>query len=134
MRITIVLLVLLIIGCTNKTITDDVPRSKVLRDIEGYAIASCLTFQSNPYLKDQGDAWASVIIQRMKGNPGILAGVVEQIKLESKKGDMAVIRDDVIPGQDKTLPVLFCSEIIDRPGVRAAIQKTTVVLEPLYGQ
>ena len=134
MRITIVLLALMITGCTAKTITDGVPRSNVLRDIEGYAIASCFVFQSHPYLKDQGDAWASVIIQRMKGNPNALAGIVEQVKIEIAKGDIAVIRDDVVPGKDKTLPVLFCSEIIDKPGVRAAIHKTIVVLEPLYDQ
>ncbi len=134
MRIITVLLTLIITACDTKSTTDDISRSKVLRDIEGYTIASCLTFQSHPYLKDQGDAWASVIIQRIKGNPDVLAEIVEQVKFEIKQGNMAVIRDDVVPGQDKNLPILFCSEIIDLPKVRARIQKTMVALEPLYKQ
>ena len=134
MRITILLLALMITGCTSKTVTDGAPRSKVLRDIEGYAIASCFVFQSHPYLKDQGDAWASVIIQRMKGSPSVLAGVVEQVRVESANGDMAVIRDDVVPGKDKVLPLLYCSEMIDKPAVRAAIHKAIMALEPLYDQ
>lgn len=134
MRIVIILMILILTGCATKTITNGIPRTEVLRDAEGYTIASCLVFQPHPYLKDQGDAWASVIIQRMKGSPDALVGIVEQVKLEINKGDMAVIRDDVTPGQDKTLPVLFCSEIIDSPGVRAAIQKAVVALEPLYSQ
>ena len=134
MRVVITLIVLILTGCVTNKITNDIPRSEALRDTEGYAIASCLIFQSNSYLKDQGDAWASVIIQRMKGSPDVLGGIVEQVKLEINKGDMAVIRDDVTPGQDKVLPVLFCNEIIDSPGVRAAIRKATSALELLYLQ
>src|SRR2546429_7213897 len=36
------------------------------------SIASCLTQQAEPYLKDQGDAWASVIVQRMHGDIEVL--------------------------------------------------------------
>lgn len=124
-------MILILTGCPTKTVTNDIHRSEALRDAEGYAIASCLVYQPDLYLKDQGDAWASVIIQRMKGSLDVLVGIVDQVKLEIKKGGMAVIRDDVTPGQDKILPILFCSEIIDKPGVRAAIQKAVVTLELL---
>lgn len=85
------LMILILAGYATKTISNDIPRTKALRDAESYAIASCFVFQPHPYLKDQGDAWASVIIQRMKGSLDILVGIVEQVKLEIKKDDMAVI-------------------------------------------
>lgn len=134
MRAVILLLGLAVTGCAVKASTDGMPRPEVLRDMEGYAIASCLVLQPLPYFKDQGDAWASVIIQRMKGSPDVLAGIVEQVKLENKKGDMAVIRDEAESEQDKVLPVLYCNEIIDRPAVRAAIQKAVDALKPSYRQ
>lgn len=52
-------------------------RSAVQRDVEGYAIATCLTKQSDPTLKDQGDAWASVIVQRAHGDLEPLHAVQE---------------------------------------------------------
>ena len=55
------------------------------------------------------------------------------MKREIAKGEMAVIRDEAGPGKDKILPVLYCGEIIDRPAVRAAIQKAGAALNPSYG-
>jgi hypothetical protein len=107
-------------------------RPEVIRDAEGYAIASCLTYQAQPDLKAQGDAWASVIVQRMKGSLDALTGIAEQVKRESAKGNMAVIRDESGRGKDKELPVLYCSEMIDTPSVRAAIQKAVTELDPSY--
>ncbi|MDR1968394.1 MAG: hypothetical protein LBQ32_06850 [Burkholderiaceae bacterium] len=133
MRIILLLIGLAVAGCTSGVHTIGSLRPEVLRDVEGYAIASCLTYQAQPYLKDQGDAWASVIVQRMKGNLNALAGIAEQVKRESAKGDMAVIRDEANPKKDKTLPILYCSEMIDRPSVRAAIQNAVTALHPSYG-
>jgi hypothetical protein len=134
MRIAMLLSALLAAGCTTKTDTTDSPRSAAVRDVESYAIASCLVNQSQPYLADQGDAWASVIVQRMKGDLEVFAGVAEQVKLETAKGEMAVVRSEAEPGTDKALPVLYCSEIIDKPAVRAAIQKAVAALNPSYAQ
>lgn len=134
MRIALLLSALVAAGCTPKTDTIGSPRPVVVRDVEGYAIASCLVNQSQPYLEDQGDAWASVIVQRMKGDLEVFAGVAEQVKLETAKGDMAVVRNEAEPGADKALPVLYCSEIIDKPSVRAAIQKAVAALTPSYAQ
>lgn len=134
MRIALLLLGLAIAGCATKVDTTSSPRPAVVRDVEGYAIASCLVNQSQPYLKDQGDAWASVIVQRMKGDLEVFAAVAEQVKLETAKGGMAVVRNEAEAGSDKALPVLYCSEIIDEPAVRAAIQKAVAVLTPSYTQ
>lgn len=110
-------------GCAPSSNSIGSPRPDVLRDVEGYAIASCLTYQTEPYLKDQGDAWASVIVQRMKGDLDALSNLAEQVKRENEAGKIAVIRDETQPEKGKTLPVLHCGEIIDRPVVRVAIQK-----------
>ncbi|MDD4880188.1 MAG: hypothetical protein PHR30_04115 [Gallionellaceae bacterium] len=134
MRVVLFLLSLVVAGCTARINTIGASRPEVLRDVEGYAVASCLANQTQPYLKDQGDAWASVIVQRMKGRLDVLASISEQVKRESAKGEMAVIRDDVGPAKDKTLPVLYCGEIIDRPSVRAEIQKAVAELNPSYEQ
>lgn len=134
MRIAMLLLGLAVAGCATKVDTIGSPRPEVVRDVEGYATASCLVNQSQPYLKDQGDAWASVIVQRMNGDLEVFAGVAEQVKLETAKGDMAVVRNEAEPGSDKALPVLYCSEIIDKPTVRAAIQKAIAALSPSYAR
>lgn len=134
MRAVLLLLALAAVGCATTVDTIGAPRPEVLRDVEGYAIATCLVSQPQPYLKDQGDAWTSVIVQRLKGDLEVLAALAEQIKRENAKGEMAVIRDETQPGKDKILPVLYCSEMIDRPAVRAAIQKAVTALNPSYRQ
>ncbi len=138
MRVALLLLVPAIAGCTPDTNPAGGARTQVQRDVESYAIASCLTQQAEPYLKDQGDAWASVVVQRMHGDIEVLAGIAEQVQRENAKGgngakdDMAVMRDEARPGQGKPLPVLHCGEVIDRPTVRAAIQKAITALRPSY--
>lgn len=134
MRIAVLILGLSVAGCAPKVDTIGSPRPEVVRDVEGYAIASCLVNQSEPYLKDQGDAWASVIVQRMKGDLEVFAGLAEQVKLETAKGEMATIKNEAEPGSDKALPVLYCSELIDKPAVRAAIQKAVAAVSPSYPQ
>ena len=73
MRAVFLLLAILVGSCGEKAETLGAPRQQVLRDVEGYVVASCLAYQSQPYLKDQGDASSSVIVQRMKGGPDVLA-------------------------------------------------------------
>ena len=124
---------LAVAGCAT-SVNVGAPRPEVLRDVEGYAIASCLNNQADPALKDQGDAWASVIVQRAKGNLDSFTDLGEQVKRECATGDMAVMRDEANPREGKALPVLYCAEIIDSPPVRAAIQKAVEELNPSYEQ
>lgn len=107
-------------------------RSAVQRDVEGYAIASCLSAQDQPYLKDQGDGWASVIIQRAKGGLDIMTAVAVAVKAELAKGNMAVVRSETGPTKDKPLPVLYCGEIIDVPSVKVAINRAVKKLASSY--
>lgn len=130
-RVIVLLLGLASAGCATQSPLGN-KRPEVLRDVEGYAIASCLTHQPMPFLKDQGDAWAAVIVQRMKGDIEALSGIAEQVARETASGDMAVIRNEAGPEADKALPLLYCGEIIDKPAVRSAIQKALTELEPAY--
>lgn len=123
MRTFIFVLALISGGCAMNSSLDTSQRSAALRDMESYAIASCLTLQPQQFLKDQGDAWASVIVQRMKGSPEVLAGIFEEVQAENLKGDMAISRDESGKGPDKALPLLYCYEIVGKPGVRTSIQK-----------
>jgi hypothetical protein len=117
---------------TAQAHTIGAPRPAVLRDVEGYAVASCLIHQAEPYLKDQGYAWGSAIIQRGKAPIEVLTPIEDAVKLEIAKGDMAIIHVDTNPPGDKAAPVLYCGEIIDTPSVRATIQKTVTKLKPFY--
>jgi hypothetical protein len=93
------------------------------RDAEGYAIASCLIAMKEPYLKEQGDGWGSVIVQRSKLGLEALNAVAAVVKTEVSKGNMAVTRVETEPEKDLALPVMYCNEIIHTPAVRAAIKE-----------
>lgn len=107
-------------------------RDPVRRDVEGYAIASCLTYQQQPYLKDQGDGWASAIIQRSRGDLDALTAVAEAVKTEVAKGNMSVIRVETGPKHEKALPIAYCFLILDTPSVHTAVENTIKKLAASY--
>jgi hypothetical protein len=104
----------------------------VLRDVEGYAVSSCLTSQKDAYLKDQGDGWASVIVQRSHGDIEHFRKVADAVNTEVAQWHVAVMRVESDPAHGKDLPVLTCAEIIDAPRVREAIDKAVKKLAPAY--
>ena len=57
---------------------------------EGYAIATCLSGQGQPYLKDQGDRWGAVVIQRGEGPLAVYRRIGDVVKAELHKGGMVV--------------------------------------------
>ena len=107
-------------------------RSPALRDAEGYAIATCLSGQSQPYLKAQGEGWGSVVIQRGAGDVSVYRRISNAVKAEMRKADMMVVHLDAEPPRDEAVPVVYCGEIIDRPVVRHAIDRALVQLAPDY--
>lgn len=119
-------------ACSTALPINATAHESVWRDVQGYAIASCLTFQKQAYLKDQGDGWASVIVQRSKGDINALTAVAAVVKKEVAKGDMAIIRNENGPAQDKALPVEYCFEIIHTPSVSSAIKRAVKKLKPSY--
>jgi len=60
-------------------------RTAVERDVQGYAIASCLTRQKEPLLKDQGYAWLDVIVQRSEGNIEDFKAVADSVEAQLAK-------------------------------------------------
>jgi hypothetical protein len=125
-------LLIAIAVCATMACTDARARDAVQRDVEGYAIASCLVAQDQPYLHDQGDAWASAIIQRAKGELDALTAVAAAVKAELAKGNMAIIRSEAEPMKGKALPMMYCGEIIDAPSVRTVIDTAIKKLGPAY--
>jgi len=120
------------VSCATAALAADSTRPRVQRDVEGYAIATCLTYQAEPYLRGQGDGWASAIVQGGKGDINVLARLAARVKQELPKVPMAVIPSESGVGHDTTLPILYCHELIDRPAVRAAIRQAIAALAPAY--
>lgn len=119
-------------GCLTSIPANVYAQDKVRRDVESYAIASCLVYQKEPYLKDQGDGWASAVVQRSKGDIAALTAVAAAVKTEVAKGNMAVIRSETDKSPDKALPVAYCVEIIDTPSVHSAVEKAVKTLAGSY--
>ena len=96
--------------------------NKTLHTIQGYAVASCLTEQEDPILKDQGYRWAEAIIQSSnKYDFEMVLPVFEAVKKEIPNNDMYMIRDELNPQQAKALPVYYCYDIVLKPSVQSAI-------------
>lgn len=99
-------------------------RGAARRDVEGYAVASCLTAQKSPFLKDQGDGWAANIVQRDTFDLALFGKLAAAVRAEVSRGNMASIIVEQPPMTVKQLPIQYCAEIIDTPRVRAAIDTT----------
>lgn len=131
-RIQLVTCLLAAVGFTAASSSKAHGRDLLRRDVEGYAIASCLVAQDQPALKDQGDGWASAIVQRSRGGLDQFTAVTAAVRAELVKGNMATIRSETEPGNEKRLPIMYCAELIDTPSVRAAIDKAVKGLARFY--
>lgn len=107
-------------------------RSPLQRDVEGFAIASCLARQSPAYLKQQGEGWAQIIIARGHGSPKPLDALDRVVRVEAVRAAPYVNRDEANPMKGSPMPIGFCAELVDRPAVRAAITRTMAALAPAY--
>ncbi len=107
-------------------------RSDVQRDVEGYAVASCLMKQSEAYLRDQGALWADAIVQRSHGDIEAFRGVADAVAAAVARKPVPFARREGDPMHSAPVPVPFCAEIIDDPPVRAAIDQAVKKLTPAY--
>jgi hypothetical protein len=107
-------------------------RSEVQRDVEGYAVASCLLKQKEPYLRDQGALWADGIVQRSHGDIEDFRRVAEAVDADVAQKPMAMARRESDPMHAAPVPLPYCVEIIDDVPVRAAIDKAIRKLTPAY--
>lgn len=94
-----------------------------LHDAEGYAIASCLAKQQEPFLQQQGGGWASVVIERGNVDLERLMLIDDRVREVVAKGGMPVVHDESSATGDATLPVLYCVGIVENSSVRAAIDQ-----------
>lgn len=109
-------------------------RSPVQRDVEGYAIATCLVQQSDPALKAQGDGWGSIIVNRGRGRLEDWGPLIAVVKAEVRRRPMMAIKAETVAEGSHPMPVAFCSEIIDAPAVRTAITRTIARMAPAYAR
>ena len=107
-------------------------RSDVQRDVEGYAVASCLIKQKEPLLKDQGALWADGIVQRSHGDIEDFRSVADAVDADVAQKPLPQARRESDPMHAAPVPVPFCAEIIDDAPVRAAIDKAIKKLAPAY--
>lgn len=119
-------------SCATVTTSSKSGYEAAKRDVESYAIASCLNYQKQPYLKDQGDGWAASIIQRFKGELDDLTVVATVVKAEVLKGDMVIIPDETVPEREMALPVAYCFDILNTPNVQATVKKSIKKLQSFY--
>lgn len=106
-------------------------RSEVQRDVESYAIATCLTLQKADFLKGQGDGWGSVIVNRGHGDVEDWHPLIRAVKSVVENEHLPVTQGD---GKVLELPVAFCVEIIDHPEIANVIRKTIEKMTPAYGK
>lgn len=107
-------------------------RSAAARDVEGYAVATCLAAQADPVLKQQGEGWASAIIERGRGGVEQLRPVQLAVARALAQSGVAVMRQDGPRPSDLALPAMTCGEIVDRPVVRAAVDGAVARLGAAY--
>jgi hypothetical protein len=105
-------------------------RDQLRRDVEGYASATCLTLQEEDYLRQQGQGWASIIIQRGYGDIGHWLPLIESVRAQLKEEPVSMIIGDGPAA--KPVPIFHCAEIIDKPRVRAAIEAAITRFKPDY--
>lgn len=105
------------------------PRSQVERDVQGYAVAACLTQQKETYLREQGDGWGSVIINRGFGNVEDWQPLIAAVAAEIERTPPMVVHGD---GNDKEMPIAYCAEIVDQPDVNEVIGQTIDKMAPAY--
>lgn len=95
-------------------------------------MATCLLKQQEPYLKDQGALWADGIVQRSHGDIEDFRSVAEAVEAEVARKRMVMARRESDPMHAAPVPVPYCAEIIDDPGVRVAVDKAIKKLTPAY--
>lgn len=120
---------------TSAAVAAAVPaRTALDRDVQGYAVATCMAAQSEPFLRDQGDAWAAAIVQRGHGSIAQLAPLRAAVLAELAKRNIPIGREEAAPMAGKPLVVMYCAEIIDTPSVRTAIARARSALSRAYAR
>lgn len=97
-----------------------------------YATASCLAFQPNEYLKDQGERWAGAIMQNARGPAGKWTPVADAVRAELSRSGVAQGQGAGPQAPTVPLPVMTCGRIAAAPAVHRSIDIATHALVAAY--
>lgn len=118
--------ILALIACAAAAPASAAPRSALTRDVEGYAVSSCLAAQSDATLRTQGEGWGSMIIMgRAHGDPEKWRPLHDAVRAALNPADVPRLKPERAIDPSPQLPLAYCAEIIDTPRVRAAIDAAT---------
>lgn len=108
-------------------------RPAIARDLEGYAVASCLAAQRDATLRVQGEGWARMIMMgRAKGDPEEWLRLSKAVRGALNPADVPLLKPARAIDPSPELPLAYCGEIIDKPTVRAAIDAAAGRLGAAY--
>ena len=108
-------------------------RSALDRDLEGYAIASCMIASRDTVLMEQGQGWAGAIVQRSHGRIEIFSGVSKAVDEKIRVSGFAVgHQDGPVQSNRAKLFMLTCGEIVDQPNVARAVARARLQLARYY--
>ena len=109
------------------------PRGALERDVEGYAVASCLAAQGDATLRTQGEGWARMIIMgRAHGDFEKWRPLDDAVRRAVNPADIPRLKPERPIDPSPQLPLAYCAEMIDTPRVRAAIDAATKRLAADY--
>ncbi len=121
MRMAIMLSALLA-GCSGQSQTVKAETKPAARDdLVQYATASCLAFQQNGYLKDQGERWAGAVMQNARGPVEKWTPVADAVKAELARTGVAQGQGEGPQSPTVPLPVMTCGQIATKPTVSRSI-------------
>jgi len=108
-------------------------RSALDRDLDDYAISTCLLETDNTALKEQGGRWAGAIVQRSHGPIEAFSLIADAVRAEIKEKGFAQGHDDgPIASGAIAMPMLTCGEMTDQPKVAHAMSKAKAALRRHY--
>lgn len=122
-------LALLTFALLSPTLALAAPRADVVRDVQGYAIAACLSQQVDAVLKAQGEGWLDIIIQRGKGGIEDWASLRDAIDAALAEAAVPMVK---VEGGERPMPLFQCAEMIDDPIVAAEIDATIEKMKSAY--
>lgn len=125
----------LLAGCSGESRPVKAETKPTARDdLVQYATASCFAFQQNDYLKNQGERWASAILQNAHGPVEKWTPVADAVKNALARSGVAQGQGEGPQAPTVPLPVMTCGQIATTPAVSFSIDTAAKALSKDYRQ
>lgn len=125
----------IVVASCGLPMSSAVARSELDRDLDGYAIASCMIASHSPVLIEQGHGWAGAIVQRSHGPIKIFQQIASAVNQEIRVSGFALgHRDGPVQSSRLNLFMVTCGEIVDNRRVAIAIARARVSLVRYYNK